>query len=67
MVITPAIKKYWIELQKRSTYPVNALGIRISPDNDKLLKRWRAEGIDLYMATEPVEESTIIIQRITTT
>lgn len=52
MLVTPGVKKYWIKMQAQRAYPVNAMGIRIQPENTDLLKRWRTEGIDRFMSKE---------------
>ena len=52
MVVTPGVKKYWIRMQSKRGYPVNAMGIRIQPENTELLKKWRQEGIDRFMSRD---------------
>ncbi len=52
MVITPSVKKYWIKMQSKRAFPVNAMGIRIKPDNTDLLRKWRSEGIDQHMVRD---------------
>ena len=49
MAIGPAIKKNWIEIQKRSESPVNAIGVKINPKDEKTLKIWKEEGIDRFV------------------
>ncbi len=49
MPIDPLVKKNWIEVQKRSPHPVNAIGMRIDPKDDFTMKAWRSEGIDQYL------------------
>lgn len=49
MELNPAIKRNWIELQKKCEFPVNAIGIKISSNDTKTLKVWREEGIDNFM------------------
>lgn len=49
MTINPAVKKNWIELQKKYDVPVNAIGAKIQPYDEKTLKVWRDEGIDQFM------------------
>jgi len=49
MALKPEIKKNWIEVQKRHDYPVNAIGIKISPKDKMTLKVWKEEGIDKFM------------------
>ena len=43
------IKKNWIAIQKKYDVPVNAIGMKINPKDEKTLKIWREEGIDTYM------------------
>ena len=31
MALDPAVKKNWIEIQKKSDVPVNAIGVKIDP------------------------------------
>ena len=45
MALDSIIKKNWIEIQKKSTAPVNAIGIKINPKDEKTLKVWKEEGI----------------------
>jgi hypothetical protein len=49
MAIDPAIKKNWIEIQKNYDLPVNAIGVKIDPKDQKTLKVWREEGIDQFV------------------
>lgn len=49
MAIDPAIKKNWIEIQKNYDLPVNAIGVKIDPKDEKTLKVWREEGIDQFV------------------
>ena len=49
MAIDSAIKKNWIEIQKRHDAPVNAIGVKIDPKDEKTLKVWKEEGIDQFM------------------
>lgn len=49
MPIDPAIKKNWIEIQKKSSVPVNAIGVKIDPKDEFTLKVWRDEGIDQFV------------------
>ena len=49
MTIDSAIKKNWIEIQKRHATPVNAIGVKIDPKDEKTLKVWKEEGIDQFM------------------
>jgi hypothetical protein len=49
MVLDPAVKKNWIETQKKFEYPVNAIGVKIDPKDEHTLKVWREEGIDKFV------------------
>jgi hypothetical protein len=49
MGVKPAVKKNWIEIQKKHDQPVNAIGVKIDPKDEKTLKVWREEGIDEFM------------------
>jgi hypothetical protein len=49
MPIDPMIKKSWIEIQKKHEAPVNAIGVKIDPKDEKTLKVWREEGIDKFI------------------
>ena len=49
MSLEPAIKKNWIEIQKRHDVPVNAIGVKIDSKDEKTLKVWRDEGIDQFI------------------
>ena len=49
MALDPAIKKNWIEIQKRHDYPVNAIGLRIDPSDRFTMDVWRSEGIDAFV------------------
>ncbi len=49
MPIDPAIKKNWIEIQKKYEHPVNAIGVKIDPKDQATLKVWKEEGIDKFV------------------
>ncbi|CAB1057706.1 hypothetical protein D1BOALGB6SA_2459 [Olavius sp. associated proteobacterium Delta 1] len=49
MGIDHAIKKNWIEIQKRHDVPVNAIGVKIDSKDEKTLKVWKEEGIDQFI------------------
>ncbi len=49
MGLNPLIKNNWIEIQKKNTAPVNALGIKIDPKDSKTLKVWKEEEIDKFL------------------
>jgi hypothetical protein len=49
MALKPEVKKNWIEVQKRYSYPVNAIGVRIDSKDKATLKVWTEEGIDQFV------------------
>ena len=49
MAISEAVKKTWIEVQKRFTHPVNAIGVKIDTKDAMTLKVWKEEGIDNFI------------------
>ncbi len=49
MGIDPSVKKNWIEIQKNHNAPVNAIGVKIDPKDEKTLKVWKNEGIDKFI------------------
>ena len=49
MPLNNLIKKNWIEIQKKNTVPVNAIGVKIHPKDEKTLKVWKEEGIDAFV------------------
>ena len=49
MAVKPAIKKQWQEIQKKFDVPVNAIGVKINPKDQKTLKVWQEEGIDKFV------------------
>ena len=49
MALDPAIKKVWIEIQKRFDQPVNAIGVKIDAGDRTTLSVWKSEGIDQFM------------------
>jgi hypothetical protein len=49
MPLDSAVKKNWIEIQKKYAHPVNAIGVKIDPKDEKTLKVWHEEGIDQFM------------------
>ncbi|QTA86817.1 hypothetical protein [Desulfonema magnum] len=49
MALDVAVKKNWIEIQKKFNVPVNAIGVKIKPKDQKTLKVWKEEGIDQFM------------------
>ncbi len=48
MALDPAIRKVWIEIQKRFEVPVNAIGVKIDPKDQATMTVWKSEGIDQY-------------------
>lgn len=51
MGIDKSVKKNWIEIQKKYDVPVNAIGVKIDPKDEKTLKVWKEEGIDQFVKT----------------
>ena len=49
MVLDPSVKKNWIEVQKKNDVPVNAIGVKINPGDEKTLTVWKEEGIDQFV------------------
>lgn len=49
MALDPTILKNWIEIQKRYDYPVNAIGMRINPADQKTMEVWRSEGLAAHL------------------
>ena len=49
MGLDPAIKKNWIDIQKKHDVPVNAIGIKIDSKDEKTMKVWKDEGIDQFL------------------
>jgi hypothetical protein len=49
MSLNPAVKKNWIEVQKKHSNPVNAIGVKIEEKDKKTLTIWREEGIDKFV------------------
>ena len=49
MTIDNAVKKNWIDVQKKHDVPVNAIGVKINPKDDRTLKVWKEEGIDQFV------------------
>lgn len=49
MALDPAVKKNWVEIQKKFDFPVNAIGVKIKSNDKKTLKVWKEEGIDQFM------------------
>ena len=49
MAIEESVRRMWIELQKKSDAPVNAIGMKIDEKDAQALKVWREEGIDRFL------------------
>jgi hypothetical protein len=49
MALEASVKKNWIEIQKKYDHPVNAIGVKIDPKDEKTLKIWKEEGIDQFV------------------
>jgi hypothetical protein len=49
MGIDQTVKNNWIEIQKNHNAPVNAIGVKIDPKDEKTLKVWKEEGIDKFL------------------
>lgn len=49
MALDSVVKKNWIELQKKHSVPVNAIGVKIDSKDAMTLKVWREEGIDQFL------------------
>lgn len=48
MTVKPEVKKNWEEIQKKYSFPVNAIGVKIKPKDEKTLKVWKEENIDQW-------------------
>ena len=49
MGIDAAVRKNWVEIQKKHSVPVNAIGMKIKDNDTKTLKVWKEEGIDKFL------------------
>lgn len=49
MNMNERVKKNWIEIQKKNSVPVNAIGVKIKSNDQKTLEKWKEEGIDAYL------------------
>ena len=47
--IDPKIRRNWEEIQKKFSYPVNAIGMKIDNKDKQTLRVWRENGIDKFM------------------
>ena len=53
MSLDQAIRKNWIEIQKKHDQPVNAIGLKIDTKDEATLRVWREEGIDAFVRGLP--------------
>ncbi len=49
MGLDSLVKNNWIEIQKKNSVPVNAIGMKIDPKDERTLKIWRQEGLDQFV------------------
>jgi hypothetical protein len=49
MALSASVKKQWIEIQKKHSVPVNAIGVKIDQKDNKTLSVWKDEGIDKFV------------------
>ncbi len=49
MKVNVAVKKNWVDIQKKYDYPINAIGVKIKENDVKTLAVWKEEGIDSFM------------------
>lgn len=49
MALDENVKKNWIEIQKRNSLPVNAIGVKIKEKDVKTMKIWKEEGLDQFV------------------
>jgi hypothetical protein len=49
MAIDQGVKKNWITIQQKYDVPVNAIGMKIAPNDVNTLRVWRDEGIDKFV------------------
>jgi hypothetical protein len=49
MPIDPSVRRNWEEIQKKYDQPVNAIGVKIKPQDQATLKVWKQEGIDKFV------------------
>ena len=49
MGLDSAVKKNWMEIQKKHDVPVNAIGVKIDSKDEKTLTVWREEGSDEFV------------------
>ncbi|MDH3349130.1 MAG: hypothetical protein OEM02_13655 [Desulfobulbaceae bacterium] len=49
MGIKVEVKNNWIEIQRKNSEPVNAIGVKIESGDVATLKIWREEGIDQFV------------------
>ena len=49
MALNEAVRRNWIEIQKKHAVPVNAIGVKIKSSDTKTMQIWKQEGIDKYL------------------
>ena len=49
MAIPEQIRKLWMEIQKKHSVPVNAIGVKIESRDVATLKVWREQGLDQFL------------------
>lgn len=49
MRVDTAVRRNWIEMQKRHEVPINPIGLQIDPKDQMTLKVWRELGIDRFL------------------
>ena len=49
MALDHAVKKNWVEIQKKFDVPVNAIGVKIKKNDKRTMKVWKEEGIDKFI------------------
>ena len=49
MGIDSSVKKNWEDIQKKYDKPVNAIGVKIDPKDEKTMIVWKEEGIDKFI------------------
>jgi len=49
MTVDDSVRKNWIDIQKQHDAPVNAIGVKIDPKDEKTMMVWKEEGIDKFV------------------
>ena len=49
MTVDDSVRKNWIDIQKQHDAPVNAIGVKIDPKDEKTMTVWKEEGIDKFV------------------